>query len=91
MNSLRLFGVLLAAAIVTAASAAAAAPDPYQIFSNARAYWLTQHYPQKLEYAVAVDIVEGGRERVEHYSTQYDATNGTVSVDPVSDYQLEHP
>jgi hypothetical protein len=87
----RLLGVLLAAAVATVASAASAAPDPYQIFSNARAYWLTQRYPQKLAYTVAVEVVEGGHERVEHYSAGYDATAGVVTVNPVSDYQLEHP
>jgi hypothetical protein len=89
--------VLLGAAVLGAvmlalcAPRASAAPDPYEIFAKARGYWLLQHYPQRLEYDVAVDVTEGGTEKVERYSTDYDAVNDVVIVDPVSDYQREHP
>lgn len=69
----------------------ASPPDPYQIFANARQYWLQQRYPMQIRYQVAVAIVEGGKERVEHYDAVYDAVNNIVNVDPVSDYELEHP
>jgi hypothetical protein len=81
----------LAVAAAIAAPARAAGPDPYSIFANARAYWLTQRYPALLDYRIAVDVTEGGNERVEHYTAQYDAVTGRVQVDPVSDYELAHP
>jgi hypothetical protein len=86
-------GVLatLAAFAALAAPRAIAAPDPYQIFGNARAYWQQQKYPMLLDYKIAVDVVEGGNERVEHYTSEYDAVAGNVYVDPVSDYEHEHP
>ena len=83
--------VALAVAAAIVAPARAAGPDPYSIFANARAYWLTQRYPALLDYRIAVDVTEGGNERVERYTAQYDAVTGTVQVDPVSDYELAHP
>ncbi|HTV91331.1 MAG TPA: hypothetical protein VMG98_01300 [Verrucomicrobiae bacterium] len=93
MKSTSLVAVCLgvAALIAAVAPAHAAAPDPYTIFANARAYWLEQRYPMMLDYRVAVDITEGGNERVEHYATEYNAVTGDVRVDPISDYQLAHP
>jgi len=90
MNLLRLLGMLLAAASATAASAIAT-PDPYTIFANARAYWSQQRYPMLVDYTVAVDITEGGKARTEHYSSEYDAVNDVVRVDPISDYEVAHP
>jgi hypothetical protein len=84
------FCALVAMAAV-AAPAARAAPDPYAIFADARAYWHEQRYPMLLDYTVAVDIVEGGNERVERYTSEYDAVQGIVRIDPVSEYQLAHP
>jgi hypothetical protein len=34
--------------------------DPYQVFGMARARWEAQHYPEKIAYTVAVDVVESG-------------------------------
>lgn len=73
------------------ATPAHAQPDPYQIFANARAYWMQQRYPQELQYQVAVDIVEGAKERVEHYNASYDAVNNLIDMDPTSDYERDHP
>ncbi|HUA09758.1 MAG TPA: hypothetical protein VMA98_10860 [Candidatus Acidoferrales bacterium] len=81
----------VAAALLAAAPRAVAAPDPYEIWGKARAYWLQQRYPALIDYKVAVEITEGGNQRVERYDSQYDAVDGTVNVDPVSDYQLAHP
>ncbi len=72
-------------------SARAAGPDPYDIFARSRAYWLQQRYPPRVDYNVAVDVVEGGKERVERYTSSYDAVTNAVTVDPISDYQLAHP
>ncbi len=87
------FSILAAAGIGASLLAipAHAQPDPYQIFANARSYWMQQRYPQELQYQVAVDIIEGGNERVEHYNASYDAVNNVVDVDPTSDYEREHP
>ncbi|HET9030690.1 MAG TPA: hypothetical protein VFN49_10975 [Candidatus Aquilonibacter sp.] len=68
-----------------------AAPDPYQIFARSRAFWLEQRYPRELTYRIAVDITEAGHERIEHYDAIYDAVDNVVHVDPVSDYEREHP
>jgi hypothetical protein len=86
-------GILFAAAalVAIATSRVHAAPDPYQIFGNARAYWHQQKYPTLLDYTIAVDIVEGGNERTERYGAEYDAVHGNVLVDPESDYQRDHP
>ena len=81
----------LAAMVAVATPRAVAAPDPYQIFGNARAYWHQQRYPQLLDYNVAVDVVEGGNERVERYASEYNAVTNVVQVDPVSDYERAHP
>ncbi len=67
------------------------APDPYAIFGKARAFWLTQRYPEVIRYRVAVAIVEGGKPRVEHYDAQFDAVNDVVGVDAWSDYERKHP
>ncbi|HTZ56282.1 MAG TPA: hypothetical protein VMB20_14615 [Candidatus Acidoferrum sp.] len=81
----------LVALVAVAAPRGIAAPDPYQIFGNARAYWHQQKYPALLDYRVAVDVVEGGNERVEHYASEYNAVTNVVQVDPVSDYERAHP
>jgi hypothetical protein len=84
--------VLFVAALAAVGTPRAhASPDPYQIFGNARAYWQQQKYPMLLDYSVAVDVVEGGNERVEHYASEYDAVSNVVQVDPVSDYERAHP
>ena len=87
------FGVFLVLGVSAgfAAPRAVAAPDPYQIFANARAFWHQQRYPALIDYNVAVDITEGGNERVEHYASEYDAVSNVVTVDPVSDYERAHP
>ena len=89
-KSFAAFGLGLIA-LATVVAPAHGAPDPYAIFANARAYWLQQRYPTMLDYRIAVDVTEGGNERVEHYTAEYNAVTGEVGVDPVSDYQLAHP
>ena len=87
---------LLAFVVCTAASpepsvTGPASPDPYAIFARARQYFEAQRYPQFIDYDVAVDVVEAGKDRVERYASAYDATNGSIWVDPVSDYEIAHP
>ncbi len=77
--------------VAVAMPRAHAAPDPYQIFGNARAFWHQQKYPSLLAYNVAVDVVEGGKERVERYASEYNAVTNVVQIDPVSDYERAHP
>jgi hypothetical protein len=83
-----LFGI---GALATLAVPATAAPDPYEIFARSRAYWTQQRYPIFIDYKVAVDVVEGGKERVEDYISEYDAWNNSLQVDADSDYELAHP
>jgi hypothetical protein len=77
--------------LALAAALAAPSPDPYDVFARARAYWLTQTYPTRLEYDVAVAVTEGGNSRVERYADDFDAVNDVLTVDPVSDYERAHP
>lgn len=69
----------------------AATPNPYTIFAQARNVWEHQPYPPYLKYDVAVTVEEGGHNRSESYHSAYDATTGAIWVDPVSDYEIEHP
>jgi hypothetical protein len=78
--------VLLASVV-----AAALVQDPYTIFARAREYWLEQRYPVSVRYDVAVGIEEGGKARIERYASSYDSLDNAVSVDPVSDYERDHP
>lgn len=86
-------GILFATAALVAVATPRvhAAPDPYQIFGNARAYWHQQKYPMLLDYSIAVDVIEAGSERVEHYASEYNAVTGVVQVDPISDYERANP
>jgi hypothetical protein len=81
----------LAFLLAALAVPAQAAPDPYFLFSQARQYWEHQHYPSLVEYRVAVDVIEGGKEKVERYQSELNAIDGTVGVDPISDWEVQHP
>jgi hypothetical protein len=65
--------------------------DPYQVFGMARERWEAQHYPEKIAYTVAVDVVEKGVRKTERYEAGYDAVEDTPLVDPVSDREKAHP
>ena len=75
-------------AIVAAVIVAA---DPYAVYSRAREYWLAQRYPASVKYDVAITVNEGGKTRSERYDSSYDSLDNTVLVDPVSDYERDHP
>lgn len=66
-------------------------PDPYQLYARAHTYWSTQQYPALVEYRVAIDVNEGGKERTQRYASAYNAVDGTVGIDPISDYERAHP
>jgi hypothetical protein len=87
----RALALILVLVAPVAAAAQTPAPDPYAIFSGARNYWLRQHYPARIGYTVAVDVLEGGAHKVEHYSSAYDAVGNAVEVNPLSDYEIAHP
>jgi hypothetical protein len=87
----RAFALVLVFAAFAPASAATETPDPYAIFSGARHYWERQHYPARVVYTIAVDVLEGGAHKVEHYTSAYDAVNNAVAVNPLSDYEIAHP
>jgi len=65
--------------------------DAYEIFARAREYWESQHYPQMLQYDVAVRVVEGRTVRIERYASGYDDENATIAFDPISDEERAHP
>ncbi len=77
--------------VATPPAVDAASPDPYAIFARARAYWEHQRYPERVEYTVAVRVVEGTRTLVERYASGYDAEDGRVVFDAVSDAERAHP
>jgi hypothetical protein len=82
---------LVALVALGSADQLSATPDPYAIFEGAEAFWYAQPYPLYLNYDVAVSVTQDGQQRVERYKSAYDATNGRISVDAVSDYEREHP
>ena len=77
--------------MITVLLLAATLSDPYQIFGMARARWGAQHYPEKIAYTVAVDVVESGARKTERYEAGYDAAEESLLVDPVSDREKAHP
>jgi hypothetical protein len=82
----------IAALLATTANlAASTAIDPYSIYERAETFWLGQVYPAYLSYDVAVRVTQGDVTRVEHYASSFDATDGSIWVDAVSDYEREHP
>jgi len=77
--------------VTTGAAPVDAPPDPYAIYEQADAFWFSQHYPVYLSYDVAVEVTQDGTRRVEHYTSSFDAVDGAIWVDPVSDYEQLHP
>jgi hypothetical protein len=83
--------VALLLALLGAGRAPAANTDPYAIFANARSYWEHQRYPERLAFTVAVVVQEAGTQKVEHYTSTYDAVDNVITTDCVSDYERAHP
>lgn len=67
-----------------------ATADPYQIFALAKSHWAAQVYPSKMEYTLAVSVIENGEVKTERYQSGFDAANGRILVNSVSDYEKEH-
>jgi hypothetical protein len=86
-----MMAVMIAALLAAAVSSAPPSTDPYEIFAQTRRYWESQRYPGLMTYTVVVRVSEGGRERVAHYQSGYDAYTGTVVFDPVSAEEEAHP
>ena len=63
----------------------------YQIFAHARTYWDAQVYPHRINYSVRISVHDKAGRRVENYRSAYDARNGHIWVDAVSDYERAHP
>ena len=70
---------------------ARATDDAYQLFAKTRDTWLHQRYPAYIDYTVAVTVDEGASPKTERYQSSYDATNNTIRVEPVSDWEQLHP
>lgn len=66
-------------------------PDPYVILDNARSYWLSQHYPAYINYAIKIGVVERGAQRDETYQSAYNNVTGDIWLNPRSDYEQAHP
>lgn len=83
--------VAAVAALLSGAPRAQATLDPYAVFDRARTFWLDQTYPPYLAYDVAVTVDENGVSRTERYDSGFNAVDGSIWVDPVSDYERAHP
>lgn len=68
-----------------------ASPNPYDIYARTRAYWVSQIYPERLEYDVVVRVTDNGKPKIERYRSGYDGEDGSVAFDAVSDYEVAHP
>ena len=68
-----------------------ASPDPYAIYGRARAYWQAARYPANLAYTVVVRVRERGVEKVEHFSSRYDARHDEIHTSGLSSEELAHP
>src|SRR5579864_8147809 len=66
-------------------------PDPYAIYAAARAYWENARYPSFSSYTVDVRVNEAGEWKSNHYHLTYDAARDVVTVNPISDEEVEHP
>ncbi len=88
-----------AAVLVLASLASAFAPrtstppltDPYQIFANARTYWIAQRYPAQLQYTIAESALSGDTPNTRHYAASWDAAANVPLVDPVSAEERANP
>lgn len=81
----------LLAIAVCCAWADAQTVDPYQIFALAKSRWAAQVYPSKMEYVLAVSVVEDGQLKTERYRSGFDAAQARILVNSVSDYEKTHP
>lgn len=73
------------------ATARPALTDPYQIFANARTYWIAQRYPAQLQYTIAVRALSGDTPEARHYAASWTAAANIPLVDPVSAEERAHP
>jgi hypothetical protein len=81
----------LAAALHPAASARPPLSDPYQIFANARSYWMAQRYPTQLRYTISERALVGDTPDARHYDASWYAADNVALVDPVSAEERAHP
>src|SRR5665213_4311929 len=65
--------------------------DPYQIFANARTFWMAQRYPASLQYTVVVQALAGSAPQVRHYDESWSAQSNSVIADPVSAEERANP
>lgn len=95
MDMLRVVWAASLALTIGSTSVAAAAvivpADPYSVFDQARHVWAAQQYPDFLSYTVVVDVSERGVEKSRHYHVTFDARNGSIDVNPVSDEEQAAP
>ncbi len=83
---------MLIVALALAASTQATAPDPYTILSGARTYWQAQRYPATVDYTIHAQALRNGDKLDErHYNARWFASDGTISIHPLSWEQEAHP
>lgn len=84
--------VLAAVTTLPAPTALPPLTDPYQIFANAKAYWVAQRYPNEvLQYTIAVNAQAGDAPIARHYSAWWMPWSNQMTMDPVSAEEHAHP
>lgn len=81
----------LAAAALPTPTAPPPLTDPYQIFANAKAYWVAQRYPEHVQYTIAVTANAGDKPVARHYSAWWIASSNRMTIDPVSAEERADP
>ncbi len=73
------------------AVATSPAPDPYALFTAARAAVSRARYPDRVDYTIAVTGLDGSTPRVDHYRAVSRPDEDLVDVAPISQEQAAHP
>jgi hypothetical protein len=86
MRTLSLMACFVSACLLLGASADS--PDPDAIFLKARQVWDAQAYPTRIDYIVAVRVVQNGVPATSHYAGEYAPMTKDLHVVASSDEQL---
>ncbi len=83
--------VLAAATSLPTSTALPPLTDPYQIFANAKAYWVAQRYPDRVQYTIAVNAQAGDKPIARHYTAWWMAWSNQMTMDSVSAEERADP
>ncbi len=86
-----LAAVLVLQGIPAHAASDGVQPDAETIYENARSAWQRSTYPSDLLFTVAVEVVQNGVVRQNHYAGEYRVDDGALYVNHFSAEETEHP